>query len=575
MIGAIAATQSAKSVLLQCALADQIDQDPGTAFYILPDRATAQKHLEEKIISVIQSTPDLAKHLTEYVRDVSKNNIRLDHMTIYPAWAGSIASMNSFPAKRVYWDEVRLMDLSIGNESNAIKLGQDRLTTYLAFGIGQGFMVSSPSTEGDLLYQQVTVPGTLYLCWQIQCQSCGEYQELDFFKNVKFDSSTKTVSCNCINCNAPFDDTDRKKGINATGKYAPYRLEDGKFIATRINNDGTLEVPYDISKYKRVFFHWSSMESPFRSWARIWREFLDTRGKIQDYKNFIQCWLARFWVEDKSKSTMTVLKSRVVDFEKGDVPEWTKILTAGLDTQDKGFYYTVRAWGDYRRSHMVESGFIPSNMSIANAKDIVTLFNSYLFDKIYLTPGLPSKATRWKIAMAAIDIGGHRTKQVYLASESLPRLILCKGIGDTQKTTIEFNNTLGIYLVRTSEYLDETDEGSTKEYFTLHYDPDAEYLAQFCSVRKQEIKNKRTGETKVQWTKLGPCDYRFAEIHNYILLDIPTTRGVLRNLLDQEKFIWNPIAEERPISNNSNTGHRLAETNTGSEGEFILPSFNW
>ena len=107
---------------------------------------------------MINASPELACYKTNKVKDISQEQIRLQHMTIYPAWATSIATMNSFPMKRVWLDEVRLMSLAVGQESNAIKFAGDRLTTYFEYGIGQGYMVSSPSVEGDLLHQQAQYP---------------------------------------------------------------------------------------------------------------------------------------------------------------------------------------------------------------------------------------------------------------------------------------------------------------------------------------------------------------------------------------------------------------------------------
>jgi len=110
----IAPTQSGKTVFLQTVVADSIAQDPGTLMYILPDKISGQKALKEKVIGLIDSTPYLAKHKTS--DKLYMTEIRLDNMSIYPGWSGSLASLSSTPAKRVVLDEVRLMNLFIGEE---------------------------------------------------------------------------------------------------------------------------------------------------------------------------------------------------------------------------------------------------------------------------------------------------------------------------------------------------------------------------------------------------------------------------------------------------------------------------
>jgi phage terminase large subunit GpA-like protein len=101
-----APTQSGKTVFLQVAIADMIDQDPGPAMYILPDENTSEKLLQEKIIDVINSSPFLTAHKTSRVWDINKSEIYLDNMSIRPAWAGSLATISSLPEKRVFLDDV-------------------------------------------------------------------------------------------------------------------------------------------------------------------------------------------------------------------------------------------------------------------------------------------------------------------------------------------------------------------------------------------------------------------------------------------------------------------------------------
>src|SRR5690554_5060621 len=103
-IGIIGPTQSGKSIFLQTVIADMIDQDPGPAMYILPDENTGKKHLDEKIIQMINATPAFQKYKTDKKTDMSYKGVKLNHMTIHPAWAGSPVSMNSFPMKRVCLD---------------------------------------------------------------------------------------------------------------------------------------------------------------------------------------------------------------------------------------------------------------------------------------------------------------------------------------------------------------------------------------------------------------------------------------------------------------------------------------
>ena len=519
-------TQSGGTVFLQVAVADTIDQDPGTLVYITPDEKLTGKGMK-RIINIIKRTPDLVKHVINK-KSLSKSNISLDNMEIFPAWAGSLATLSETPAKRVILDEIRLMPLTLGAESNAIKMADDRLTTFKAHGLAQGYGVSTPSVEGDLLHQQLTIPGTIVLRWCIKCKYCGQAQILDFWKNIKI--VNKKAICKCVKCGSLFNDKDRKKEMNSNGFYA---VIDPK--------TPTEPKSFELPKLKgRIICWYSSLDSPFRSWSAIYSEFKTTRDKLHDYKNFIQCWLAQFWIDDISKtSTKALDKRRVKHLDRGTVPSWTKVLLGGIDTQDDGFYVVIRAFGEGKRTHLVDHYFINSKIDIADTPEIYKLIKRGVEDRIFLAE---DNITKWRVALYGWDTGGHRTKHIYAAvKKGLVNAIMVKGEKNTQDTTIKYNKDLNLYLVKTMEYLDETEKHCMSESFTLPDNVGAEYMRHFCNRRKKKEKNKQTREDKVIWVKVGNYDYRMADIHAYICLDIQHTDGTFRFRLEDPKFVYNPV----------------------------------
>jgi phage terminase large subunit GpA-like protein len=558
-IGIIAPTQSGKTVFLQVAVADAIDQDPGPFLYVLPDEKTSKKAIDEKLISIVEKSPNLSIHKTGKVKDISHSQIKLDNMTITPAWAGSIPTMNMVPYKRAALDEVRLMPLTTGNESNAIKLTGDRLTTYREYGIAQAYLVSSPSTEGDLLHQQLSIPGTLLVTWSVPCPHCGLFQILNFFANLK--NIKSNPQCLCKECGEPFLDHDKKKSWNKNGKYVYVTFNDNKWTPIP-------EQSFDYSKYTRVFFHWDSMVSPFRSFKTIAKEYLETKDKLHDYKNFVQCWLAQFWIEDKSKAnSISLNEKKEPNHIKGDVPEWVKLLTCGIDTQDSGFYCVIRGWGQNKFTIVIDEFYVPCQLGTTGEKEIKSFFSRDIFDRLYRS----SDGSHWKVAIAAIDTGGHKTKEIYTAAFNFKRLLLIKGAHENQNVTIQYSKDYGIYLVRTMEYLDETDIRSQAKEFILPSNISKDYINQFCNIRRTENQNKVTGEKKVIWKKMGQCDYRMADVHAFICLDIPTDRGTFRAEIEKDTFKYNPYTEainiQKVLSNRNNPQEEFLD--------YTIPEVNW
>ena len=99
-------------------------------------------------------------------------------------------------------------------------------------------------------------------------------------------------------------------------------------------------------------------------------------------------------------------------------------------------------------------------------------------------------------------------------------------------------------------------------------------MAQYCAVRKTENQNKKTGEVKTVWKKIGQNDFRMADVHAFIVLDIPTEKGTLRHQLDIPDFTLTPVAEERKLRE-----ARLSQTKRIQEsthfGDYEIGEFNW
>jgi len=550
VMGIIAPTQSGKTVWLQIVVADSIEQDPGTLFYVNPDEKLSKRGMKEKVIDMILHTPELKKHVRS-IRNVSKAGIVLDNMTIYPAWAGSLASISSTPGKRAILDEVRLMKLTIGKESNAIKLTQDRLTTYYDLGLAQLYMVSTPSVEGDLLHQQLKVPGTLVLCWHSKCCNCGKVEILDFFRNIKVIDSV--VRCVCSDCGNYYQDNDQKRKMNSLGFYAPR---------------GSLELPLILPE--RVFFWYDSLVSPFRTFKAIHKEYISTKDRLHDYKNFWQCWLAKFWEDDISKTSVDNLHQKCVQDRIGTIPNWCLLLTCGIDTQDDGFFVVVRAWGNDKLTRLVDAFFIECKIKIADSEEIKKILKREVINKIYLT----ELNVKWKIGLTAIDTGGHRTKEIYKATVDFERFIWIKGAHESQKITITYSSEYRLYLVRTVEYLDETEDKSEQPYWELPKNIPEDYLNQFVNYRKIKKQNNITGEDRVIWVKKGQVDYRMADIHSVICLDIPTDIGKFRYELNQPNFIYNPLKRFEEIKIQEDH-EKVIHSEEDNENNYDIGSFKW
>ena len=527
VLGMVGPTQAGKSVFLQVAVADTISQAPGTCLYILPDKVQGIKQIHEKIIAPIKRTPQLSKYVVQPESKTLTNEfVKLSHMTLYLGWSNSPASLSSTPCTRVFFDEARLFKKELGNESNAIMLGLDRLTVARAMGLAQAYIVSTPSDEGDLLYQQLEVANTTVLYWYWKCPHCSKYMIPDFYAMVKpitkSEETSPAVQCHCKFCNGILEDRDKKRSLNGEGGYG-YKGQDGQ---TELHIGELTE---------RLFFRFDSMASPFRPFQMMYDEFQRTKKNINDFKNFHQAWLAKFWKLTQSTLTMSDLALRKGDYVKRIVPDGTKVITAGIDTQDDGFYVVVRAWGSDRETWLMDEFYISCRMNELPAKEIADLFKAQVEDRIWKT----ESGTVWKIANYAIDTGGHRTTEIYSVAEHLANMCLVKGRDDQIETIKVSSGVFGLFHVRTGDYLEETEIACTKSFWHLPKDVSDDFLNQWISAKKSfKVVN---GKKKVVWDKASQNDYRYSDVHSYIALDLPWNNTTLRRNLEDPTWSHNPI----------------------------------
>lgn len=548
-------------MFLLCSIADAIEQDPGPGLYLLPDKPSGVKQVRDRIVPMLKNTPSLARFLTGKEKDLQIESLNMTHMQIYLGWGGSLSSMSSNPMKRVWIDEARLLPLTIGNESNAIKLASDRLTTYTNLGLGQGYIVSSPSVEGDLLHHQLTVPGTTVLWWHTKCPSCGKYQLLTM-KNLRRDITAKRGFCVCLHCNNEIPDINQKRDWNKHGIYAARNsiiYENGAIADASALSDSPLT--------DRMVFRWNSFVSPFRTFNLIQREYEQTKDKLHDYRNFFQCWLAEFWVDDISKTSSLKLIEKVKDYSRGDVPSFVKVITAGIDSQDDGFYVEFRGFGSGKMTALIDHVYIPCRLNTMAIEEIAQIFKREIFERVFMG----ANNERWGISLCAIDSGGHRTQEIYALCRYFDKLIAVHG-RNSQNTTIIYSKEHNLYAVRTSEYLSETEEKCESD--VLWWIPtgcEQDYFTQYCNVRKIRKRNKTTGNEVIDWKKVGQCDYRYASIHTFICLDIRTPLGTIRHELEKESFILNPYRTFREATKSE----PAPATQYGPGSGYEIGEVNW
>jgi hypothetical protein len=191
-------------------------------------------------------------------------------------------------------------------------------------------------------------------------------------------------------------------------------------------------------------------------------------------------------------------------------------------------------------------------MATATSEQLGALFKSRIEDKKYRS----DTGVIWQVSSWAIDTGGHRTHEVYDATSYCTRILWIKG-RNTQAETIMSVSKSGLYLVRTDDYAEQTEVLCTQSKWHLFASVPEEYLEQFLNYAKVFDYDKRTKKKRIFWKKLGKNDYRMADIHCFIAMDISTSNGMsFRQCTSLEDWVMNPYIvvkkhrEKKEVSNN-------------------------
>lgn len=146
-------------------------------------------------------------------------------------------------------------------------------------------------------------------------------------------------------------------------------------------------------------------------------EFLASKNDPVDMQNFVNSWLGMPYEDTASELETEQILARRTELQEGCVPDFTQLITCGIDVQKNNFYFVVRAWG---------YGLVSQNIlygSLKNFDEITELIDKKFCD----TNGEP----KWLIDLFLID-SGYRTEEVYdyclqIQSQMGNIILPCKG----------------------------------------------------------------------------------------------------------------------------------------------------
>ena len=382
-----------------------ITQEPGPTEIVYPTETMALSISNKRVQPMIKASAALKERFDD-TSPALELNFPASDMFIKLVGSNSPVGVASFAMKYLFIDEIDKFPGASKKEADPVSLAEERTKTFRS---GRKiFKTSTPTIrEGHIWRAKEAADAEKH--YFVPCPHCGEYIELRFAnlswpgrgKDVKDAYGTEEIKAELAKIDLPDDgeglsDTDRAEFAFYICQECGCAITDQqKQLAVR---KGRWEVVKQNTRFvKKVCFWINTLYSPFVSFSEIAKKFMDARDDTEKLQNFVNSWLAEPWEDTRLKTSADMVLERQTDLPAYTVPEWAKLLTAGIDVQKGFFYWSIRAWGDYITSQNIAHGQAKSFQDLEEIMNV-----EYLRED-----GVPMLVT-----LAVID-SGYDTDAVY------------------------------------------------------------------------------------------------------------------------------------------------------------------
>lgn len=381
-----------------------IDRDPGPVLYVYPDETTAKENSQDRVLPMIQASRRLKSYFTGLERDKSSLRINLKHMLIYFGWARSASRLANKPIKIAIADEIDKDGFDPGTrEASALDLIRKRLITFRKMGVSKLIKISTPTVESGNIWKELHA-AQIICDFFVRCPLCDRLELMDF-KGIKWEGGSnvnpeemrdkKLAWYECSHCNGKWDDHTRDRAARRGIWMVRETTTDNKTIHR-------IEMLTYCKKYRpsSVGIFFPAWPDYFISLSDSAAAFLEGLNDLDKFQDFLNGFAALPWKDRQESKTEDAVLSHRNDTPPGIVPADAIALTAGIDMQQAGFWFVVRAWSRDLSSHLVQYGYLTSFTDIENL----------VFNTRYPVMGKGPTDTMgiWR---AALDTGGGKNKE--------------------------------------------------------------------------------------------------------------------------------------------------------------------
>ncbi len=494
---------------------------PAPTMIVYPNDDLAKDVSNGRLKPAFRLIPEIKKVFLE--RKSKQLLLRFKRMSIYLRSAESPSKLASVAVKYLFFDEIDKMGGASQKEASPYNLAKERTKTYSSQS--KIYACSTPTLKTNYIWRLHDNADEVRH-YYVPCPHCGEMIELKF-KQILYDEDkehkmspyerAQSAVYICQVCGCVINNSDK-----------PGMLQKGEWRAVKKRGSG---------KPKTVGFWINALYSIFVTWESAAEEFIKSKDDPEELQNFINSWLAEPWEDSRLKTSADLVLERQTQLEEYMLPDWTKLLTGGIDVQENCLYWTIRAWGNYSTSQNIAHG------QALSFKEVERIMN--------LKYSMPD-GTEMIVNLALMD-SGDQTEDVYdFCTDNSDWVLPCKGSSNPMQSHYRMSKInkadskaygMNLVLVDGDKYKDtiasrmqrENGEGS----WMVYKDCDRQYAEQVTAEHKVNVR-MGNGKKKQAWvlkTTHADNHYLDAEVYAYAAADILGVRSLhLEEMEESERY---------------------------------------
>lgn len=495
-----------------------ITQCPAPTMMVYDTDDLARDTSNDRLRPSLTLTPEIKDRF--YENESKELNLKFRGMHMYFRGSKTPGKLASKAIRFLFFDEIDKMGGATKKEASPYNLAKERTRTFPY--TKKIFTASTPTLRSNYVWS-IHEAADEQREYFMPCPHCGKWIQFKWSRvsfpgedenGEKLDIETRATAAvyACQECGCVITDRD-KIGM----------LRSGEWRAVKKRENGPC---------RRVSFHLNALYSRFLTWYDIVKEFLESKDDPSKLQNFVNSWLAEPWEDTKLKTNADLVFERQTDLEEFVLPEWTKLLTGGVDVQENCLYWTIRAWGDYLTSQNIAHG---QAFSFAE----VTKIMNFEFKKLNGDSAI--------VNLALVD-SGDQTDDVYeYCAINAEWAMPCKGIsnGLSHYRLSKVNKTdsraygMNLVLVDGNKYKDmiasrmrkENGKGSWMVYRGCEQDYADQVTAEHKIVDRSGGREKQTWKLK---TSHAANHYLDCEVYAMAAADVLGVRNLfLQNQVDE------------------------------------------